>query len=502
MIKKPQNGFTLIELLVIIAIIGLLASVALVWLGGATASTRDAKRLTEVNTLQKGLEFYYNDHGEYPEATDWIKIEEDADSNGPFSRAVQPYLPQVPRDPLYPKAENPGEVNEKVFSYQYKSTLDQEGYKIHVEMETGDYASYEVSSGGGGEIVYETSPPPSPPGPQVEFLRPNAFISGQTVNYYDWISGQYPDEGEKSDKIDEVTADEDETYLYTTSTSYQYDLYTLPSCVNSEIGVIEKVTVYARLREDNGDAYAKIAINPGFAASTWITEEINLNDFWWTWYCSMTTNPYTGVAWTWEEIDSLAVGVGLKATSESSAMATQIYVKVDYTTGHLVENLRPNGAGSQTDIPLQYPDEGEHWDKVDEEVPDHEDTYVRNGTTEYKRDLYSFVSSAGTGTIDKVSVYLYDCWSPYPTNPTYIKASIRTYDTTYDGTAKQLNPGCRMSWFEDWDTNPSTGNAWTWEEIDDLEAGLNIKANTRPDLPEILTYTNCSQVYIGVYYTP
>jgi len=40
------------------------------------------------------------------------------------------------------------------------------------------------------------------------------------------------------------------------------------------------------------------------------------------------------------------------------------------------EILRPNAAGDETTIASQYPDSGAHWDKVDEETPDNDTTYV------------------------------------------------------------------------------------------------------------------------------
>ena len=38
--------------------------------------------------------------------------------------------------------------------------------------------------------------------------------------------------------------------------------------------------------------------------------------------------------------------------------------------------LRPAGTGDETDVKYQYPDTGEHWDKVDEATSDNESTYV------------------------------------------------------------------------------------------------------------------------------
>jgi prepilin-type N-terminal cleavage/methylation domain-containing protein len=170
-----KKGFTVIELLVVVAIIGLLASFVLVFVDSARAKSRDSKRIAEASTLQKAVEFYYNDRNEYPEATDWIKIEEDTDANGPFSQAMKTYLPVMPKDPLYPKEENG-----KVFSYQYKSTEDKQDYKLRVELETGIYASYEVYSGGGNKIVYGEGPGIgiiSPPkGYALKFLGTNGYV--------------------------------------------------------------------------------------------------------------------------------------------------------------------------------------------------------------------------------------------------------------------------------------------------------------------------------------
>jgi len=157
MIKKPKNGFTLIELLVVIAIIALLIGIVLVWLGGARAQTRDAKRKAEVDSIRAAVEMHYPEQYKYPIKEEWCKLEEDGEGNpcftgdpnpGSFQQAIAVYLPQVPKDPLYGKTKDTGDP----FSYQYKTNSEGTEYKIHVELETG--GSYEWSSAGGGEIVY------------------------------------------------------------------------------------------------------------------------------------------------------------------------------------------------------------------------------------------------------------------------------------------------------------------------------------------------------------
>ena len=61
-----KKGFTLIELLVVVAIIGVLATVVLGALGDARAKARDAKRQSDIKTIQNALELYYTDNGSYP----------------------------------------------------------------------------------------------------------------------------------------------------------------------------------------------------------------------------------------------------------------------------------------------------------------------------------------------------------------------------------------------------------------------------------------------------
>lgn len=55
--KRCKKGFTLVELLVVMAIIGVLAALAFVYLGGATAKARDAKRMNDLGQIGRFLSF-------------------------------------------------------------------------------------------------------------------------------------------------------------------------------------------------------------------------------------------------------------------------------------------------------------------------------------------------------------------------------------------------------------------------------------------------------------
>jgi len=64
-----KKGFTLIEILVVIAIIGLLSTLAVVSLNNARSKSRDAKRVSDIKQVMTALELYYADNNGYPSGT-------------------------------------------------------------------------------------------------------------------------------------------------------------------------------------------------------------------------------------------------------------------------------------------------------------------------------------------------------------------------------------------------------------------------------------------------
>ena len=61
-----KKGFTLLEMLLVIAIVGILSSVTVVNLSQLKAKARDANRISDVEQIQKVVEIYFDDYGEYP----------------------------------------------------------------------------------------------------------------------------------------------------------------------------------------------------------------------------------------------------------------------------------------------------------------------------------------------------------------------------------------------------------------------------------------------------
>lgn len=103
-----MRGFTLIELLVVIAIIGLLSSVIFAALGPTRVKSRDLKRITDMNAIQKAIEMYNSDNGHYPNTNgNWTSMHAPAYMGNPIVNpaatnltvALAPYLPTPPKDP-------------------------------------------------------------------------------------------------------------------------------------------------------------------------------------------------------------------------------------------------------------------------------------------------------------------------------------------------------------------------------------------------------------------
>jgi type II secretory pathway pseudopilin PulG len=83
---------------VVIAIIGILASIVLVSTAGSKAKSRDAKRVSDIRTIQLALETYYNDNQSYPTSI----------TTSPF---IPTYMTTLPTDP----------TNSGVYTYKYSS---------------------------------------------------------------------------------------------------------------------------------------------------------------------------------------------------------------------------------------------------------------------------------------------------------------------------------------------------------------------------------------------
>ncbi|MCX6726097.1 MAG: prepilin-type N-terminal cleavage/methylation domain-containing protein [Candidatus Shapirobacteria bacterium] len=92
--RNIQRGFTLVELLVVMAILGLLATIGLGSFMSTQIKGRDSQRKSDLGQIQKALEMYYNDYGQYPDSlpaggSSW------EDTKGTL------YMKAIPADPKF-----------------------------------------------------------------------------------------------------------------------------------------------------------------------------------------------------------------------------------------------------------------------------------------------------------------------------------------------------------------------------------------------------------------
>ncbi|MFH0914678.1 MAG: hypothetical protein V1849_05285, partial [Chloroflexota bacterium] len=145
-----------------------------------------------------------------------------------------------------------------------------------------------------GEDFARTEPTPTQPNWNSMLPTGSGTVIVRPVGFGDdtEIQAQYPASGFHWDKMDDVTPDDDATYVRATSSAYRRDLYQIADTA-ADMGVITRVTVYFRFAGSAGTGYAKAAIQTygrvyeGAEYSqnghTYITQ----SEIW-------TDNPYTG----------------------------------------------------------------------------------------------------------------------------------------------------------------------------------------------------------------
>jgi len=158
--------------------------------------------------------------------------------------------------------------------------------------------------------------------------------------------------------------------------------------------------------------------------------------------------------------------------------------------------LRPNGNGDVIEL---TPDPVvDNYLNVDEEVADDNTTdngYSGESWAVY--DLYTLENSSDLGTINSVTVYsrVYTAGGGAGSSGSRGMTKIKTGGTEYDGT---LTQGV-YSWVTlntEYVDNPQTTVAWTWDDINALQAGAYIEGSAEGSVSASVT-----QVYIEVDYT-
>jgi hypothetical protein len=152
------------------------------------------------------------------------------------------------------------------------------------------------------------------------------------------IESQYPLTGEHWDKVDDLPADDGQTFLSTTHfNQYRTDLYNFADHQPIEEGVVKEIrgiTVYFRFAGfsdgDDHDACARAVIKTQGNVCEG-KEEVQTSGNYTTRSFEWKGNPATAKLWTWEDVDALQAGVSLKGDKVHwPASVTQVYIAVNY----------------------------------------------------------------------------------------------------------------------------------------------------------------------------
>ena len=73
--NRKAHGFTIVELLIVIVVIAILAAITAAAYSNFAARARDATRQQDIRQVQKLIELYYAQSGEYPKTADSISGE-------------------------------------------------------------------------------------------------------------------------------------------------------------------------------------------------------------------------------------------------------------------------------------------------------------------------------------------------------------------------------------------------------------------------------------------
>jgi len=159
---------------------------------------------------------------------------------------------------------------------------------------------------------------------ETETLRPDA-AGDETA-----ITSQFPDTGAHWDKVDETISDSDSTYIYTDSNVWREDLYNIP---DHSIGAstINYVEVYIECKAEASPTQTSAYVHIKTNGVEYNGGEETVTTSYATYSYQWTTNPQTTVAWTWDEIDALQIGVGLiQPALGQNTNCTQVYAEVNY----------------------------------------------------------------------------------------------------------------------------------------------------------------------------
>jgi uncharacterized repeat protein (TIGR02543 family) len=227
-----------------------------------------------------------------------------------------------------------------------------------------------------------------------------------------------------------------------------------------------------------------VTVNPtaGGTVTPDIPPPYHLNDV-----VVLTESPNTGYTFSGWSGDGTGTGTTRTVTMDGNKAVT-----ATFTVSTQTLTLRPNGVGSTTSL-SRITGSQNYYCVDDTGSGDGDSTYVyKTGQGDTGRDTYATENTGASGTISSLTIYIRS--RQYSGSGT-ARTVIRTYSTYYLGNSESLTSSYAVD-STVYNTNPNTGSAWTWTEINALEIGVELYESGSGN--EI----RCTQVWVEVTYTP
>ena len=169
-----------------------------------------------------------------------------------------------------------------------------------------------------------------------EIIRPNAdSATGSSSDCWE----KYPSATvSKFQCVDETTHNDLTDYLTNdTDPNGGYTCFSFPNPTSSRISKINSIKVYFCILTagiDNSPDNVDYILPFVYIGSSRYSGTRRESKAAWTTYSeTWTTNPKTGLAWTWTELDAILAGIGAVNDDEGNAerKCTQLYISIDYT---------------------------------------------------------------------------------------------------------------------------------------------------------------------------
>jgi len=296
--------------------------------------------------------------------------------------------------------------------------------------------------------------------------------------------------------VDEIRTgyNDDEDYVYSSATDLLRDLYSTPTSEWSGLsGTINFIQVYARAKShlypQSADGIYKIimTLDASGCSVFYKSSDLDLLNTYSTLNKVWATNPSTGTDWEWADLSDWQIGVEC-----SSPTLTNYLVSATF---------RPNGVGDKENLHCwssNSPHQPDNYLCVDDVNADGYGTYVftfQGDAGATLDDLYELENhTTETGNIASVLVfYRVRRWD----GTASVAAGVKTGGNEYWETAHDIaQEGQWTTYSYQWTQNPDTAAAWTWNDVDNLQAGIKMSMPARGPNGSL----GCTQLYVVVKY--